>query len=110
MNKTLIKITVIALLFSMVMFSAWPVLADATNDLVINYIESQPLEEKLGYDVSVLFSFIDASGNPIKDVELENLTLSEDGKGVSPVSLGLTTDQPIYISLLLDTSGSMRGS
>lgn len=90
--------------------SETPAKADDSNDLVISYIESRPLEDKIGYDVSALFSLLDSSGNPIKDLELENVTISEDGKSVSPLSLDLTTDQPIYITLLLDTSGSMRGS
>lgn len=87
-----------------------PAVAQDNSQLVVNYVESQGVEGKYEYDVSVFFSFLDTTGNPIKNLELEDITISEDGKSVTPASLALVTDEPIYISLLLDTSGSMRGT
>jgi VWFA-related protein len=85
-------------------------LADAAGSLTINYIESKPAEGQLAHDVEVTFSMVDSTGNPIKDLKIENITLSEDGQGVTPTSLEVVTDQPIYLALLLDTSGSMTGT
>lgn len=85
-------------------------IAQDGSTLVINYMESQPVEGKFEYDVSVFFSLADSTGNPIKDLKLGDITISEDGQNVIPGSLDLVTDQSIYVSLLLDTSGSMRGS
>ena len=85
-------------------------LADAAGSLTINYIESKPAEGQLAHDVEVTFSMVDSTGNPIKDLKIENITLNEDGQGVTPTSLEVVTDQPIYLALLLDTSGSMTGT
>lgn len=106
LNKALALI-IVMLFFGSVSFSA---LADAAGNLTINYIESQPAEGKLAHDVEVLFSMVDSSGNPIKDLNIENIILSENGQQVTPTSMEVVTDQPIYIALLLDTSGSMTGS
>jgi len=83
--------------------------AQSGLDLVLNYIEAQPVSGKLAYDVSATFSLLDGSGIAIKDLKLEDVSISEDGQTIEPGSLNLVTDQPIYISLLLDTSGSMSG-
>lgn len=85
-------------------------IADSGNDLILNYIESRPADGQYAYDVSALFSLQDSIGNPIKDLKIENIALSEDGRGITLDSLDLVQDEPIYLSLLLDTSGSMIGT
>lgn len=84
--------------------------ADSGSNLILNYIESRPAEGQYAYDVSVLFSLLDSTGHPVKDLTIDNVVLSEDGQGVAPNSLDLVQDEPIFLSLLLDTSGSMTGS
>ena len=86
------------------------VYADSVGELTINYIESKPAENLLAHEVEATFSFLDSMGNPIKDLKIDDISISEDGQGVTPTSLDLVSDQSIYISLLLDTSGSMTGS
>lgn len=105
------KIAVTLVIFLLVLgFTPSSVLAQSGIDLILNYIESQPKEGQFAYDVTATFSLLDSAGNPIKDLDISGLTLSEDGQAVLPESLEVVTDQPIYISLLLDTSGSMTGS
>jgi len=103
---------IIPLILALFLVAAFPVIAagQAGNDLVLNYIEAQPVQGQMAFDVSATFSLLDGAGNPIKDLKVENVTLSEDGQAINPDSLDLVSDQPIYISLLLDTSGSMVGS
>ncbi len=84
--------------------------AQDSSQLVINYVESDPVEGEFEYDVSVFFNLLDATGNTIKDLQAEEISISEDGKNISISTLDLVTDDPIYISLLLDTSGSMSGT
>ena len=72
LNKAL-ALFIVMLFFGSVSFSA---LADAAGNLTINYIESQPAEGKMAHDVDVLFSMVDSSGNPIKDLKIENIILS----------------------------------
>lgn len=95
-------------LISLLFFTS--VSAQDASQLVINYVESQPVEAKYQYEVSIYFSLLDSTGNVIKNLQAEDITVSEDGKKVSIATLDLVTDEPIYISLLLDTSGSMQGS
>ena len=105
------KIAVSLVVFLIILgFTPSSVLAQSGIDLILNYIESQPKEGQYAYDVTATFSLLDSAGNPIKDLDISGLTLSEDGQAVLPDSLEVVTDQPIYISLLLDTSGSMTGS
>ncbi len=102
---------IIPLIFAVIMAAALPVVAigQAGYDLVLNYIEAQPVQGQMAYDVSAIFSFLDGAGNPVKDLKVENISISEDGQVLTPESLELVADQAVYISLLLDTSGSMVG-
>ena len=50
-----------------------------------------------------------APGNPVKNADVEDFTLTEDGQSAAIASLGLADDEPIHVALLLDTSGSMVG-
>jgi VWFA-related protein len=91
---------------------AFPAISSAQNkiDLTVHYVDGAPLADQLTYDVSVFFSALDASGNPIKDLQAQNVTVSEDSKAYPLDSLSLASDEPINLVLVLDTSGTMGGS
>jgi VWFA-related protein len=91
---------------------AFPAASSAQNkiELTVHYVDGAPLADRLAYDVSVFFSALDASGNPIKDLQASNMTVSEDSKSYPVDSLALATDEPINIVLVLDTSGTMVGA
>jgi len=108
-NKSyLYVLTVIVLLLSL-WGTSLPARAQTSIDVVVHYVEGAPIAGKFAYDVSVYFSVLDSSGNPIKDITNENLSLSEDGKKVALDSLKPAEDEPISVVLVLDTSGSMGG-
>jgi VWFA-related protein len=90
---------------------AFPTISSAQNkiDLTVHYVDGSPLADQLAYDVSVFFSALDVSGNPIKDLQAQNMTVSEDSKAYSIDSLSLASDEPINVVLVLDTSGTMVG-
>lgn len=90
---------------------AFPGISSAQNkiDLTVHYVNGAPLADQLAYKVSVFFSALDASGNPIKDLQAQNMTISEDSKAYPLDSLALASDEPINLVLVLDTSGTMVG-
>ncbi|MCJ7433373.1 MAG: VWA domain-containing protein [Anaerolineales bacterium] len=90
---------------------AFPAASPAQNkiDLTVHYVDGAPLPDRLAYDVSAFFSALDASGDPIKDLQAQNVTVSEDSKSYPVDSLVLASDEPINIVLVLDTSGTMVG-
>jgi len=63
-------------------------------------------------NVNIFFSAVDSSGLPIEDLKQEDIEFKENDKIIADYSLeSLTsTTSPIYIALLLDSSGSMRGN
>jgi len=90
---------------------AFPADSSAQNriDLTVHYVDGAPFPDRLAYDVSVFFSALDVSGNPIKDLQAHNMTVSEDSKAYPVDSLAPASDEPINIVLVLDTSGTMVG-
>ena len=69
-----------------------------------------PQQSAAAYDVSVYVSLLDEDSKPIKDAELEDFTINEDNTPVSLSSAAIVSpDDPVYVAILLDTSGSMVG-
>jgi VWFA-related protein len=89
----------------------FPAASSAQNgiDLTVHYVDGAPLPDRLAYDVRVFFSALDVSGNPVKDLQAQSMTVSEDSKSYPVDSLSLASDEPINIALVLDTSGTMLG-
>lgn len=82
----------------------------SSMDLQLNYVEGSAITGQYAFDVSAYFSLEDSAGVPVKDITVNDISASEDGKQVKITSLDSASDDPIYISLILDTSGSMGGS
>ena len=83
--------------------------AQSTVDLVVHYVEGLPQEARDAYDVKAYLSVVDEDGNAIKDLEIEDFTVTEDSQSVEITSLALVKDEPINIVLVLNNSRTMRG-
>lgn len=59
--------------------------------------------------VLVPVSASDASGQPIKDLKLEDIVIEEEGRPQQVVALGEPGKTPVEIALLFDVSGSTQG-
>jgi VWFA-related protein len=84
--------------------------AQTSIDLAVHYIEGTPLKEEIAYRVNVYLSIVSATGLPIKDLNLNALTITEDSQKIEAQSLRLVEDEPISLVLVMDTSGSMVGA
>lgn len=84
-------------------------LAQSTIDTVVHYVEGEPSEDKVAYDVTAYVSVADSTGNPIKDLAAGDFTVVEDSQQMEILSAELAKEDPIHLVLLLDTSGSMAG-
>lgn len=62
-------------------------------------------------EVELYFSLVDSSGIPIEDLNKEDINLEIEGNEIADLELGdiVNTESPLYIALLLDNSGSMKG-
>ena len=62
--------------------------------------------------MSLVFSVSDPSGLPIKDLEKQDFSFSEDNKAIDAFTISplVNTEMPLAVALVLDTSGSMTGS
>ena len=103
------RIWLIALI--LVVILAFPInaLAQSSLDLAVNFVEGTPAKDKIAYAMSVYLSVVDSAGNPIKDLAVENFTVSEDSQQVEIESVELVSDEPINLVLVLDISGTMSG-
>lgn len=82
---------------------------DTSTAIKIIHVSPQLQADQMA--LSVFFHLVDESGRPLPDASLQGadvLLLSQDGSATAPVSATLRNPQtPIYVALLLDTSGSM---
>lgn len=110
MTSSYIKcVILIGLLFLLLLAQPGQVFAQSTVDLAVLFVEGIPVPEKVAYEVKAYISVLDSTGNPIKDLKAENLTVTEDSHPVQIDALELVRDEPVYIALLIDSSGSMGG-
>jgi Ca-activated chloride channel family protein len=59
--------------------------------------------------VLVPVSASDASGQPVKDLKVEDIVIEEEGRPQQVVALGEPGKSPVEIALLFDVSGSVHG-
>ncbi len=84
--------------------------AQSTPTLTIHDIQGQPQSDKFAYDVSVLFSLYEGNGDPVRELAIADVSLTEDGKRVDATELKDAGKEPINVAILMDTSGSMAGT
>ncbi|MBT3310932.1 MAG: FHA domain-containing protein [Desulfobacterales bacterium] len=100
------KITTLIITASMIMvllIFKGPVLGEVT----INYIEVTTIPERYMNEVSVYASVLSANGNPIQGLAMSDYEVFEDGKTVQLDDVTTASD-PMFVLLVIDTSGSMR--
>lgn len=83
--------------------------AQSIPSLTIHDIQGQPQSDEFAYDVSVLFSLYEGNGDPVRDLTIADVSLTEDGKRVDPTDVVVADQEPINVAILMDTSGSMSG-
>lgn len=102
----LLRLTLVSILFFSVTV---PVLSQGDLLLLLHTVNAQPASDGTTNEVTLFFSLLDGGGNPIRDAQADHFVLFEDGQQVAIASLAPVSDHPIYVLLLLDTSGSMAG-
>ena len=103
--KTFGTLAIISLLFAPSV-----VLAQDTIELIVHYVEGTLLEEKVGYEVSVYLSALQANGSAIDGLTKDDFKITEDSQQVEIKELSSSSDLPMHLILLIDTSGSMQGT
>jgi Ca-activated chloride channel homolog len=106
-------IKTLAILSTLILIAAsisFPVRAQSETSLIIHDIQGKPQSEEFAYDMSVYFSLYDSNGQPIRDLALADVSLTEDGKRVDAAGLAAADQDPINVAILMDTSGSMAGT
>ena len=93
-------------------FFSTPASGRAQSDvmLIAHYVEVIPAEDGISYNVNVYFSVGDGSGNLVKDLPIELLSVLEDGQQVEIQTLSMMAEEPTNFVLVMDTSGSMNGA
>ena len=77
------------------------------EDIVINFVAAE--EQAEGAALDVFFTFVDANGRSVPKANIESATIQLLGEGKEPVPALVEDPQtPVYIALLIDTSGSMQ--
>lgn len=108
-----ISLTTICLLslFVAVLFST-PLngLAQSNVTLIAHYVEVIPAEDGISYDINAYFSVLDGTGDLVKDLPAESLSVLEDGLQVEIEKLSVMAEEPTNFVLVMDTSGSMNGA
>ena len=105
MNKWLVSICLTLGLLASTLFV---VNAQSVISLTINNILVTPDPEKANYKVMAYISVVDSAGIPVKNLTLDKFSVIEDAVPMTLVSAE-TTNDPISLVLVLDTSGSMGG-
>jgi VWFA-related protein len=77
------------------------------EDVVINFVATEEQDEGVALDV--FFTFVDGNGRPVPQANIESATIQVLGEGQNPIPAVVEDPQtPVYIALLIDTSGSMQ--
>lgn len=102
------SIQVLIVMAALLMGSVSASRAQSSADLIVHFVEGTPRPEEFNYAVSVYFSAYRAGGEPLRDLHLGQVAITEDGHPVELNELALA-EGPIQVVLVMDTSGSMSG-
>jgi VWFA-related protein len=97
-----------ALLFTLLLIPTG-VCAQNSVQIILHYVEGQPLEGEMAYQVQAYLSVINPDGSPVESLAAQNFTITEDSRRLEVDSLELSPDTQMNLVLVLDTSGSMSG-
>lgn len=104
-NKKLVSIFSILLILILTI----PGFAQGVVNVIIHNVESVPLENEAGYEISTYVSLYDASGEVVDNATADIFTIYENSQKMEIQSIAPALDVPVNIVLVLDTSGSMEG-
>lgn len=88
-------------------FLATPAGAISSLDLVLHYVEGLPAEDQEAYQVRAYISVLDENGNSVKDLEIEDVSVTEDSQTIQVDTLALAGTEPVNIVLVLNTGQRM---
>ena len=81
--------------------------AQAARVLTVNHVVTEENTESLALDA--FFTIMDENGRPVSNPNIESATIQLIGSNAAPISASVDDPQtPIYITLLIDGSGSMK--
>ncbi len=104
-NRLCVSFVLVMLLVTAGVWAVWAQTAPA--DLVINFVATEEGEEGVALDV--FFTFVDSAGRPVARTNIESATVQLLGGGFDPVPVVVEDPQtPVYVTLIIDTSGSMQ--
>ncbi len=105
-KKLLFSFLVIFLLF------LTPILiyANESIDLIVHFVEGTPLADKIGYSIAINLSALQPNGSSISGLSKDDFKVTEDSQQVEIEDINSSNNLPINVLLLIDTSGSMKGS
>lgn len=104
-NKLLVPLFLAVVFVLAETFVVW---AQTTpEDIVINFVAAEEREEGVALDV--FFTFVDGNGRPVPKANIEAATFQLLGGSFEPVPVVVEDPQtPVYVALIIDTSGSMQ--
>ncbi|MHB8277101.1 MAG: VWA domain-containing protein [Candidatus Humimicrobiaceae bacterium] len=105
MKKYLLTFFVVLLLMLLLPFNL--IYADQGSTLSIKQIQNTNFPETIIY-----FSVFDSSGIPLKNLQKDDIEIEENDKIITDIKIEsiINNETPAYISLLIDSSGSMKGA
>lgn len=109
MRPIWIQVSGMMLLVMLLVAGGHPSQAQSAADVTVHFVEGVPQPQQFNYAVSVYFSVYYPDGKPVRSLRLQDVSITEDGRPVRLESLDVA-DEPIQVVLVIDTSGSMRGS
>ncbi len=87
------------------------VLADGNRTEDVVFVNDRDLSEAMKVEFVELYASItDRSGEPVTDLDRQEVVVEEDGERQEIVRLERVEDLPIHVAVLIDNSASMRGA
>jgi VWFA-related protein len=104
-KKYILIVIVVLLLTLLLPFNS--IYADQGSTLSIKQIQNSNFPETIIY-----FSVFDSSGIPLKNLQKDDIEIKENDKIITDLKIEsiINNETPAYISLLIDSSGSMKGA
>lgn len=105
MKKYILILIVVLLLTLLLPFNS--IYADQGSTLSIKQIQNFNFPETIIY-----FSVFDSYGIPLKNLQKDDIEIKENDKIITDLKIEsiINNETPAYISLLIDSSGSMKGA
>ncbi len=101
------KLLLVGAIVGILLWPLWIGAAQEAADLVINFVAVQEQEEFVTLDI--YFTMTDGNGRPLPNPNIDTATVQLlDGSSEPVPAIVEDPATPIYITLIIDASGSMR--